>query len=279
VKQSAVSRRVQALEDELGVSLFERSPSGVRPTIAGERFFERVRAGLWEINQAVENAAAAGRGEQGLLRIGVLPSFFPSFLADLLIEYRANQPEVTVELFDGSPRELAARMMARRLDVSFVADGIPTPGCDAEPVSRGRLRIALASHHPLAGCELIDWGLLKGEHFVFGRQAAVTELARHVRQALARLDGQTSIGVFDVSEDLLMRLVGMGFGVSLVNEHSSAIPYPGVSFRGLAGEEGRICCRAAWLPGNDNPALRRFLSLIREKARPGRHGSYPEASD
>ena len=126
MKQPAVSRCVQALEDELGVSLFERSPSGARPTIAGERFFERVRVELWEINQAVENAAAAGRGVQGLLRIGVLPSFFPSFLGDLLIEFRANQPEATVELFDGSLREFGARTMAQcetlSLEIPDIAD-------------------------------------------------------------------------------------------------------------------------------------------------------------
>lgn len=94
MRQSAVSRRVQALEDELGVSLFERQLNGVRPTIAGEHFFERTRAALAEIDQAIKNAAAAGRGAEGMVRIGVPPPSCSDFLCDVLCAFREAQPDV-----------------------------------------------------------------------------------------------------------------------------------------------------------------------------------------
>lgn len=59
VRQSAVSRRIRPLEDELGVSLFERRQNGVRLTVAGRRFVERTRAALTEIESAARNAAAS----------------------------------------------------------------------------------------------------------------------------------------------------------------------------------------------------------------------------
>ena len=65
VRQSAVSRRVRELEDELGVSLFERHHAGVRITNAGVRFLQEARAALLQLDQAVKTATAAGSGTIG----------------------------------------------------------------------------------------------------------------------------------------------------------------------------------------------------------------------
>ena len=71
MQQSVIGRRVRALEDKLGVSLFERTPGGVRLTTAGARFFEQARAGLRQLDDAVQTAGAAGRGVIGQLHIGI----------------------------------------------------------------------------------------------------------------------------------------------------------------------------------------------------------------
>ena len=70
IGQAALSRRVRALEDEIGVSIFERHRSGVRATLAGQEFLSRVRAALGELDYAVERANMAGQAETGRLRIG-----------------------------------------------------------------------------------------------------------------------------------------------------------------------------------------------------------------
>ncbi|MGO9022810.1 MAG: LysR family transcriptional regulator [Beijerinckiaceae bacterium] len=279
VKQSAVSRRIQALEDELGVSLFERQSNGVRPTIAGQRFFERTRSAIHEIDLAVKNATSAGRGAEGMIRIGVLPSLLPGCLRDLLSEFRDAQPGVVFDFFDGPPRKLIARIMERRLDIAFVVSGTPTPGCDAEAFWSAGICVALPDRHPLAGCELIDWELLKDEHFVMGREATAAGFDGHATERIARIDGRLSLAMHDISQELVMQFVALGFGLSLLSDSSTAIPYPGVAFRPLAGEEDRVSYSAVWLPGNDNPALRRFLSLSRSKSAEQRQVSPPRLAD
>ena len=236
VKQSAVSRRIQALEDELGVSLFERQQNGVKLTFAGRRFLSRARSALADIDSAMKSAAAAGRGAEGELGIGVLPSSFPAFLDELLTEFRAAHSGVAVNLHDDSPRRLRARLMERRLDLAFVNEETPTPGCDAEVWRSGGVRVALEEGHPLAGCELIDWQLLKDEHFLFGRQATASCLDARSREAVAELGGALSFSVLDASLGLTMKLVALGFGLSLVSDCSADVPYPGVVFRQLSGE-------------------------------------------
>jgi hypothetical protein len=74
-----------------------------------------------------------------------------------------------------------------------------------------------------------------------------------------------------------MHLVAMGLGVSLTSEATIATPFPKVVFRPMAGDDELIQFSAAWLPHNDNPALRRFLSLARYLAKERRrhHGAGP----
>ncbi len=67
VRQSAVSHRIRVLEEKLGVSLFERRPRGVRPTLAGACFFDQARLALARLEFAVASAKSAGCGQQGRL--------------------------------------------------------------------------------------------------------------------------------------------------------------------------------------------------------------------
>jgi DNA-binding transcriptional LysR family regulator len=279
VRQSAVSRRVQALEDELGVSLFERHASGVRLTVAGRHFLDNTRSAIHEIDLAVKNATAAGCGAEGVIRIGVLPSLLSGFLCDVLSEFRETHPRVIFDFLDGSPEKLIARIMERRLDIAFVVSGTPTPGCDAKALWSSGIYIALPDRHPLAGCDAIDWELLKDEHFVMGREAAAAGFDGHATERIARIGGRLSLAMHDISRELVMQFVALGFGLSLLSNVSTAIPYPGVAFRPLAGEADPVSYSAIWLPGNDNPALRRFLSLARAKSAERRETLAARASD
>ena len=102
VRQSTVSRRVRSLEDRLGVSLFERYHGGVRVTAAGTRFLERARHALLHLDHAVKSAAAAGRGENGVLRIGIFSSMGAGFLRELIREYSARHPDVVIQISEGA---------------------------------------------------------------------------------------------------------------------------------------------------------------------------------
>jgi hypothetical protein len=55
----------------------------------------------------------------------------------------------------------------------------------------------------------------------------------------------------------------MGFGATLTSESAITTPFRGVQFKSIAGDEDILPTVGVWLPGNDNPALRRFVSLAR----------------
>lgn len=265
VRQSAVSRRVLALEDELGVSLFERHREGVRLTDAGRRFFKKTGAAFAEIESAVKNAAAAGRGTEGVIRIGIVSASISGFLSDLLKEFRTEHAAVWLDFSEGSSRAHIAKIIERSLDVAFVVGSQFAPDCETLPVWRSRICVALPEQHILGVCENVDWTYLREERFIFGHDADSRELYELVIARFDEIDRRPEIENYGVCRETLMHLVALGFGISLISESNATQRYPGVILRPLAGEEKQLLYSAIWLPENDNPAARRFLSLARSK--------------
>lgn len=263
VRQSAVSRRIRALEDKLGVSLFERDATGVRLTEAGRRFLDKARSGIAEIDHAVKVAGCAGRGAEGAIRIGILSSVSSGFLRELLRAYRETHPAIDIDIIEGSASEHIARISERQLDVAFVTGVSPASHCDTAILWEARVHVVLPEQHPLANGESVDWEGLRDEHFIVSRDATGPEIHDYVVRRLADLGRSPSVERYGVCRETLMHLVALGFGISLVSEAAISTHYPDIVFRPLATSEDVLAYSAVWLPGNDNPALRRFLSLAR----------------
>ncbi len=263
IQQSAVSRRVRALEDKLGVSLFERDASGIRLTDAGRRFLDRARSALAEIDHAVKAAANAGRGAEGALRIGVVSSLSAGFVRELLGAYCDSHRAIAMDFVEGSINEHIAQITERQLDIAFVTGTPLAAHCDALALWQARVFVALPHRHVLAEENEIGWEALRGEHFIVSRGAPGPEIHDYIVQRLADLGRSPSVQRFRVGREMLMLLVGLGFGISLISEAGTATRYPDVVFRPLATSADVLPYSAVWLPGNDNPALRRFLSLAR----------------
>ena len=124
VSQSSVSERIRALEETLGVKLFERCPRGVRLTEAGRIFLADVAQGIDQLDHAVKTVGMIANGKLGCLRIGVPTTIAAGFLAELLNCYRQQWPDIDIELFDG-PRA------GRNLPGPRRQTGCRLRGCDS----------------------------------------------------------------------------------------------------------------------------------------------------
>lgn len=262
VRQSAVSRRVRELEDELGVSLFERHHAGVRITNAGVRFLQEARAALLQLDQAVKTATAAGSGAIGRISIGILSSIGTGYLRDLLQVYRSRHPEVGIQIVESSSADIIAAVRKRQLDVAFIIDTSDANGCETLPLWSERIFVVLGEHHALCERKEIEWRDLRSEHLITRQSEHDRALCDRLNRRLIGIHGGV-VQNLSVGRDTLMHLVAMGFGISLTTEATVATPFPRVIFRPMAGNDELLEFSAVWLPHNDNPALRRFLSLAR----------------
>ena len=263
IRQSAVSRRVRSLEDQLGVSLFERHHGGVWITAAGVRFFERVRYAIAQLDQAVESAGAAGRGQNGHLRIGIFSSIANGFLRELLRTFRAEHPDVILKISEIESREYIELIQKRRLDVVFVMGAVAVSNFETLQLWTERIFAILPRGHALCAQTEVEWEALRDENFILRQSDPGPTIQDYVIKSLAYPGHRPSVQKYDVGRETSVHLVALGLGVSLTTEATTASSYPGVAFRPIADVGSVIPFSGVWSPDNDNPAFRRFLSFAR----------------
>jgi DNA-binding transcriptional LysR family regulator len=265
VRQSTVSRRVRQLEDELGVSLFERHRAHVRVTNAGAQFLKHAREALNQLDLAVRTASAAGTGAIGRLSVGILSSMATGFLRDLIQTYCSRHPKVAIQFRERASVNNIEAVLKRQLDVAFIRDTREASGCESLRLWSERVFVVLPEDHVLAARKELGWADLRNEHFIV-RQSVDPELRERITMRTTDARHNPSVQTLDVGRETLMNLVSIGLGISLASEATTATPFPKIVFRPIAGEDELLHFNAIWLPHNDNPALRRFLALARRMA-------------
>lgn len=278
VRQSGVSKRVRLLEENLGVALFERRPRGVRTTLAGDTFLGHARAIILQLDNAVASARQAGRGERGLLRIGVFTSLAGGFLRELLQEFRRVHPDVYVDVRAGERRVHIADVRRHALDAVIATGNGQVTGCDIAELWRERVHVALPADHRLADHAVLHWSDIRDEHFIVTEDPPGPEVHDYVVRRVTDYSNYPSVERRSVDQDMLMSMVGMGFGISLVSEGWIALGIPGVVMRPLVEEADIVPFSVIWSPDNDNPVLRRFISVAHVMAGRVRRGSSDWAS-
>jgi DNA-binding transcriptional LysR family regulator len=273
VQESTLSRHVRELEEHLGVSLFERDANGVRATNAGADFFQKVEGPVHEIQDAASTASAAGHGDIGRLNIGILSSMATGLLRELIQIYGLRHPNVTVRIFEGASEENIAAVRSRRLDVAFIIDTTEAKGCDKVPLWTERIFVVLPQKHELSGKKEIDWTDLQRERIIVRQSERDPALCERLTKRLTAGGQSPLIQKLNVGRENLMNLVAIGRGIGLTSEATTATPFPKVAFRPIKGDDELLQFSATWLPHNDNPALRRFLSLARRMSKEGRRHS------
>jgi LysR family hydrogen peroxide-inducible transcriptional activator len=130
VTQPALSMQIRELEQELGVNLVERRPSGVVLTDIGVEVVRRAERVLGASRDLVDFARHGGRLLTGKLQLGVIPSLAPYVLPRLLPSLHKQHPELRVELRETQTKMLMDELARGALDVVMLA--LPAPGSDSE---------------------------------------------------------------------------------------------------------------------------------------------------
>src|SRR4051794_33442032 len=121
--QSAASRQIQALEDELGLRLFARIGRNVRLTPEGEDLLMRSRKLLFDADALGKRATELKTGEVGVLRVGATPQAIENLLADFISRYRKHHSGVEVHLIEDGGSRLPGRLERGDIDIALMPAG------------------------------------------------------------------------------------------------------------------------------------------------------------
>jgi len=153
VSQPALSRRIAELEEELGVTLFDRSRSGVRVTPAGHAYASEIRVALGTIAAARRRAIAAAQCGKRQLRFGSVRSASRFACIDKGINsFARTHRDTSLHVHRLSAGEVADGLSERRLDAGITYSELLTDrSLPTIPLHVERVMLAMPREHPLAG--------------------------------------------------------------------------------------------------------------------------------
>jgi len=262
-----VSARIKALEEDLGIVLFDRNTRGVRLTEAGRHFVDQVNDAMGILDRAIKTAGMQARGEEGELRIGVHALAAGCFLDCLLERFHGKHPGVHLHITEGTARSTQVMVRDGRLDVAFMAGTHEIPDLNSRVIWRDRLMVALPLKHPLAELANVEWRQLAEETFLVRRGGTGPQVHDLI---VARSAGKwltPAIQWLDVERSTLMSMIAAGHGVSLFVEDSTVGNTANATFLPVRDEPETIPFSAVWSPRNRDPALLNLLTLATKMGR------------
>lgn len=156
VAQPTLSVAVKKLEDELGVILFERGPSDISVTPAGEPIVRQAEKVLAEAARVKELADTAGDPLAGPLRIGAIYTIGPYLLPRLVPLLRERAPKMPLMIQENFTTKLLEALKSGELDVAVLALPVQEPGLVAQAVYDEAFRVLVPAAHPWAKQKSID---------------------------------------------------------------------------------------------------------------------------
>ncbi len=263
VAQPALSQQIRQLEEEIGVTLFERSRHNVRLTAAGKAFYENAQAILRQANQAIAEARKVEHGEAGTIRTGFVSTAAISVLPDAMKRLREQVPLAEVELNELAAGEQIDGLYREVLDIGFVHAKLAEEDLlETKTVARDRLIAAVPESSELARHRRIDLRQMASWTAIMPARHSISGFYEHVRLAYQQA-GVTPVRTHHtrlLQTGLL--LVGAGVGVSIVPESFKSIHVNGVLYKKLQVEPSPSELVAAWRRDNASPLLRRFVQAL-----------------
>lgn len=263
VSQPTLSSQIRKLEDELGVTLLERTNKRVELTSAGLQILQHARRALFEAGQMEAVAQAARDPLVGPLRLGVIPTLAPYLMPLILKPLRQSYPGLMLEIWEDQTRSLIDGLRNHRLDAALLATPPDSPEITEIALFDEPLVAALPPDHPLTDAKKVTEAMLAKELLVLADGHCLAG------QAIAACGSKHTFprpgmpGAMQASTvETLVNLVAAGYGVTLLPALATD------SFRSrevvllpLAGKSSRTI-RLASRPGFPRPQALRALEKV-----------------
>lgn len=268
VSQPTLSSQIKKLEDELEVTLLERTNKRVALTPVGSQILQHARRALAEAAQMEAVARAARDPLVGPLKLGVIPTLAPYLMPLILKPLKQGYPGLSIELWEDQTRALVENLRNHKLDAALLATETDAPEITEIELFEEPLLAALPMNHRLAGAKRVDEEALTDELLVLAdghclaNQALAACGAKHGHSHIrGALQGTMQAATLET----LVNLVAAGYGATLIPALAAeSLRQREIVLLPLARRSHRTI-RLASRPGFPRPqALRAIEKVIRK---------------
>ncbi len=166
VTQSAMSRRIQQLEDHLGATLLTRGRKGAQLTEIGKLIESEARLLVSRFEQLREQVATHQTLEKGSVRIGGGATAVSFLLPGAIAAFQADYPGVLFQLKEAGSSEIADQVLSGRLELGVVTLPVHARDLHQQPLMTDRIVLVARRDHPLSSKSRVQVQDLSGQAFV-----------------------------------------------------------------------------------------------------------------
>ncbi|MFZ2103143.1 MAG: LysR family transcriptional regulator [Oricola sp.] len=214
----AITSQLKQLEEEVGLSLFDRTPDGMRPTAAGNAVLEAAHAVEERLRALQEEMTAMRGGKHGTLKLGAV-STAKYFTPRMIAAFQKDNPLIDIELFIGNRAETIDALRHQRIDVALM--GRPPRDMEVEAALFGDhpLVIVAPPEHRLATKRDISKEVIAAEKFLVREAGSGTRTSLEIffADVPAKLD---NLGVEMGSNETIKQAVMAGLGIAFISAHT-----------------------------------------------------------
>ncbi|WP_296944035.1 LysR family transcriptional regulator [uncultured Massilia sp.] len=259
MSQPPLSRRIAALEREVGTPLFARGGRQVTLTPAGAAFHAEAVAILAALQRAQALARATAAGSSGRLRIGFTMCAAHSVVPGWVRAMRAAWPQVALELREIVSDELPDRLAAGEIDLAVMFDQRARAGLARRLVLSEPMCVALPRSHPRARARRLRITDLRDDLFAMTAQDAGSRLHAEVLDFCRRHGFEPKVSFEVRLQQTMLGLVNDAHCVALVPDSMRRVAMQDIVFKRL-DDAPAVDLYLAWSEGNRNPCLPGFFS-------------------
>lgn len=264
IAQPPLSQQIRDLEEELGVTLFERTKRRVELTVPGEIFLDKVRQAIEQVEQAVAAVQRASRGELGRLSIGFNSSATYSILPAFLRAFRERCPDAELDLQELTTHQQLVRLHQRQIDVGILYLPIETEALNVMSVLKEVMVVAIPETHPLAALSQVSIRLLNRDLFIVPPPVLGGGLHSQIMQFFQQTGFSPTIAQQATQLQTIISLVAGGVGVALVPASMQNLQRSGVVYRSLQELTPEVEIALAWRQHDHSPVLCKFIEAVHE---------------
>jgi len=211
--QAGVSLMVKKLEEECGLRLLNRKPSGVVPTAAAERLLPVMRE-MVNCDELFRQTAAGIRGITiGTVRVGCFMSVAYQWLPRVMKEFSALYPNIEVEIVEGGVSEIEGWIEERSVDIGFLSER-KGQKFDAVPLVEDEIMAILPKGHPLACDKTFPLEAFGRGQFIVSKLEYDADSCRVVEEYRKRFGAVPNIKFSSTDDCTIISMVRNGLGIS-----------------------------------------------------------------
>jgi DNA-binding transcriptional LysR family regulator len=264
IDQSALSRRVQNLEEMLGYQLIFRTTREVALTEAGRVFYEEISPAMNTLSRAGDIARSAAEGKSGRLKLGYMSFAATEAMPEAVREYAALYPQVALEIAYQRTQAQKIALSRGEIDAGFMLGPFENPQYEKIEIARERLMALVPMDHWLSTRSFVTLSDLAECKMVLGSLDQWDFFRLLIDDIFSGAGLELKIA-YEPSNTLgILGLVSSGLGVGIYVEGLMRFQPQRVMFKPIADCATTIETILCWNRANQSVALRNLVKLVRQ---------------